>query len=207
MDDGKFPATTSCGNSLCRGSTDTGHFLRWKGSPASSHYQNPPSKSIRTTEMQHCMTFFFHPRMDEYIVVWNTLTASDFIFSISFRTCPGIPLCEFKRFAGMNKILNTGKRPPKISKLRTTLTHDILAPDTARLKPVCLFSLPSDIPLMSGLNFLRISECKQTKKGRYSKRRGGPKKMLLMLWSKIAIQWRWSILRVQKTEGGTHWVM
>lgn len=73
------------------------------------------------------------------------------------------------------------EKTKKISKLRSTVTHDILAPDTARLKPVCSFSLPFDIPVMLGLNFLRISECKQTKKGRNSKRGGGKKKMLLML--------------------------
>lgn len=35
-------------------------------------------------------------------------------------------------------------------------THAILAPDTAMLKPGC--DCPFDIPLMSGLNFLRISD-------------------------------------------------
>lgn len=41
--------------------------------------------------------------------------------------------------------------------MTTIPTHDILAPATAMLKPLCLFPCPFDIPLMLGLNFMRIS--------------------------------------------------
>lgn len=56
-DRGKFPVTTSCSNSLCRCSTDTGHCLRWKGSPASSPCRNPASERIRAREMWRFVTF------------------------------------------------------------------------------------------------------------------------------------------------------
>lgn len=41
---------------------------------------------------------------------------------------------------------------------RKARTNDILAPDTAMLKPVCHFPCPFDTPLILGLNFLRISD-------------------------------------------------
>lgn len=48
-------------------------------------------------------------------------------------------------------------------------THNILAPDTATLKPVCSFPVPFDVPLMLELNFLRISKLRQElKEGFYS---------------------------------------
>lgn len=48
-----------------------------------------------------------------------------------------------------------------ISDQRNVGTHDILAPDTAMLKPVCLFHCPFDTPLIFGLNFFRISDVKK----------------------------------------------
>lgn len=42
----EFPVMTSYSNSRGHCSTDTGRCLQWKGSPASSHSQNPPSKRI-----------------------------------------------------------------------------------------------------------------------------------------------------------------
>lgn len=56
-DCGKFPVTTSRSNSLCRCSTDTGHCLRWKGSPASNPCGNPASEGISVREMRHFVTF------------------------------------------------------------------------------------------------------------------------------------------------------
>lgn len=49
------------------------------------------------------------------------------------------------------------------SNLTTIRTHDILAPDTAMLKPICHFPCPFDIPLMLGLNFLRISDVNKSR--------------------------------------------
>lgn len=53
---------------------------------------------------------------------------------------------------------------------RNVGTHDILAPDTAMLKPVCHFPCPFDTPLILGLNFLRISDVK--KEGLLRQKRG-----------------------------------
>lgn len=43
-------------------------------------------------------------------------------------------------------------------------THDILAPDTATLKPALVVPCPFDHPLTLGLNFFRISGVKREKK-------------------------------------------
>lgn len=50
------------------------------------------------------------------------------------------------------------------SNMTAILTHAILAPDTAMLKPICFFPCPFDTPLMSGLNFLRISDVHKSSK-------------------------------------------
>lgn len=48
--------------------------------------------------------------------------------------------------------------------IMTISAHAILAPDTAMFKPDWFAPCPNDIPLISGLNFLRMSECKRKKK-------------------------------------------
>ena len=47
-----FPGTTSQSSSPGRGSTDTGHCLRWRGSPASSHCWNPLTVCIKWMERE-----------------------------------------------------------------------------------------------------------------------------------------------------------
>lgn len=89
------------------------------------------------------------------------LTEAFFMVSIRRRTCPGIPLCEIFSWvqfftSAMQNAHNTWKWTNHDQ--RNIWTHDILAPDTAMLKPVCHFPWPFDTPLILGLNFLRISD-------------------------------------------------
>lgn len=51
-----------------------------------------------------------------------------------------------------------GRHANLITDKKQCITHAILAPDTAMLKAVCFFPTPFENPLISGLNFLSISD-------------------------------------------------
>lgn len=96
-------------------------------------------------------------------------------------------------------MLKTHKKMKVIhSNVTANLTHAILAPDTAMLKPICFFPCPFDTPLTSGLNFLRISDAHKSSKN-YKRPHTfcyGP-----------SLPSSGANMHVQKTRIGTYWVM
>lgn len=71
-----------------------------------------------------------------------------------------------------NKMVKTQQKKTKTNMNVNHLnlkTHDILAPDTATLKPALVVPCPFDHPLTLGLNFFRISGVKREKKKKVAK--------------------------------------
>lgn len=113
----EFPVTTSYSNSRGHCSTDTGHCLRWKGSPASSHSQNPPSKRREKEPEQKrwniCWHFCTLKMNGSTVVLYNKLTESVFMVSIRRRTCSGIALYHIRDFNSfqVQTMLKTQQNP------------------------------------------------------------------------------------------------